>query len=274
MTRPDAADTSLIVTTYNWPRALSAVLETVRRQNVLPGEVLVADDGSGPETRQMLERTRDGFPCPLEHIWHPDEGYQVARIRNRAATAARGGYLIFIDGDCLLRPDFIERHIQLGREGHFVAGNRVLLTPEFTGEVLDSALDITRRSPLSISRSDVNRRWSLMRLPMGWLRRAMPRRWKGVMTCNLGLFTSDFLATNGFEEHFEGWGYEDSDLAVRLHHLGIRRISGRFAVTVLHLWHQTNRSSLEESNWARLQETIHSDRIRAVQGIEQSQVQR
>lgn len=264
---PAIEGVSLVITTYNWPRALGAVLRSVRRQTVPPAEVLIADDGSGPETAELISRMQREFPCPLIHVWHPDEGYQVARIRNRAAAKASAGYLVFIDGDCLLRPDFIAGHMALRRPGHFVAGNRVLLSPEYTGEVLSRELDITTLSPFQFSRKRLNRRWSLARLPMGWLRHAMPWRWKGVMTCNLSLYRSDFVTVNGFEETFTGWGYEDSDLAVRLHHHGVRRISGRFAVTVLHLWHRTNRSSLEESNWARLQETIASDRVRAQRGM-------
>ncbi len=269
MKRLSGADVSLIVTTYNWPEALKAVLDSIHAQTILPREVVVADDGSGEETRALVERERAVFPCELVHVWHPDEGYQVARIRNRAAQRASGDYLVFIDGDCLLRPDFLRRHVDLARPRRFVAGNRVLLTPGFTETALNGDDDVTRWSPFDFSRGDVNRRWSLVRLPMGGLRYVLPWRWKGVITCNMALYHADFTAANGFEEQFEGWGYEDSDLAVRLHHLGVRRTSGRFAVTVLHLWHRSNKSSLEKSNWARLQETINSDRVRAIRGIDQ-----
>ena len=169
-----AGDTSLIITTYNWPEALGAVLNSVRHQAVLPREVLIADDGSGEETRELIAQLAPEFPCQLRHIWHPDEGYQVARIRNLAAEQSTGDYLIFIDGDCLLRADFIQQHLALRRTAHFVAGNRVLLTPEYTEEVLSTGLDITAWSPFRFSRTHVNRRWSLLKLPMGWFRHSMP----------------------------------------------------------------------------------------------------
>ena len=82
------------------------------------------------------------------------------------------------------------------------------------------------------------------------------------------MFTSDFVHCNGFEERFEGWGYEDSDLIVRLLHAGLHRISGRFAVTVVHLWHNTNKNTLQKENWDRLKETLGGDRQRAILGLD------
>ena len=260
---------SLILTTYNWPEALSAVLDTIRAQRQIPLEVLIADDGSSESTRQCIARYRRDFPCPVIHVWHEDHGYQAAKIRNKTVERATGDYLIFLDSDCLLRPDFVECHARLARPGHFVAGNRVLLSEAYTREVLAQNIKVTDRSPFSFRRDQVNRRWSMLNLPMGVFRRLRPRSWKGVKACNMSMYRADFIAANGFEENFEGWGYEDSDLIVRLLNAGLRRTSGRFATTVIHLWHSSNKSLLEEGNWIRLQETIKSARHKAVKGLEQ-----
>ncbi len=260
---------SLVMTTYNWPEALAAVLDTVASQQQLPHEVLIADDGSDATTRDLINRYQHKFPCPIVHIWHEDCGYQPAKIRNKAVASATGNYLVFIDSDCLLRPDFILQHSRLSRPEHFISGNRVLLSQAYTDQVLKQNIDVVGLKPFSLTSEQVNRRWSLLPIPMGLLRNMFPRSWKGVKTCNMSLYADDFIACNGFEEKYEGWGYEDSDLAVRLLRSGLRRISGRFSVTVIHLWHNTNKSSLEEANWNRLKETLGSNRQRANAGLDQ-----
>jgi len=262
-------DASLITTTYNWPEALEAVLKSVARQRLMPREVVIADDGSGPATRETIDRIGKDFPCPIKHIWHEDNGYQAAMIRNKAVAAAEGDYLIFLDSDCILRPDFVFQHLRLGRPSHFVAGNRILLSESYSSEVLAQGIDLASKSPFSFSREQVNRRWSMLPLPMGPLRHVLPNTWKNVKACNMSMFREDFVRVNGFEERFEGWGYEDSDLIVRLLNTGSRRISGRFATTVYHLWHNSNKSQLEEGNWRRLQATVKNGGLTAERGIDQ-----
>src|SRR5688572_29442064 len=123
---------TLIIPTYNWPEALAAVLATVRAQRVPPGEVLVADDGSRPETGALVEREARDFPVPLRHLWQEDRGFRKSRILNTAIAAARGEYLIQVDGDMLLHPAFVASHLHFARPGHFLQGGRVLLGPEAT----------------------------------------------------------------------------------------------------------------------------------------------
>lgn len=265
--------TSLIITTYNWPEALAAVLDTIVRQDRLPYEVVIADDGSKSPTKRVIEQYQRDFPVPLHHVWHPDRGYQAAKIRNKAVMRASGDYLVFLDSDCLLRSNYIEQHQNLARPDHFISGNRVLLSQAYTEKVLSQHIDVTEMKPFDFSTQDVNRRWSLLPIPMGALRHVKPRSWKGVKACNMSMYTKDFLKANGFEEQFEGWGYEDSDLIVRLLNNGVTRISGRFAVTVIHLWHHTYKSLEEEGNWKRLQRTIADGRHTAIRGINQYNTQ-
>src|SRR5579871_5870564 len=100
------ASNSLIIATYNWKEALALVLATVRAQSVLPGEVLVADDGSRDDTRALVEREAATFPVPLRHCWQEDSGFRKSRILNEAFARAAGEYLIEIDGDMLVHPEF------------------------------------------------------------------------------------------------------------------------------------------------------------------------
>jgi glycosyltransferase involved in cell wall biosynthesis len=263
---------SVIVTTYNRSDALRAVLAGLAAQLDRGFEVLVADDGSRDDTRQLVERTTAEFPVRLAHVWQRDDGFRAGAARNRAAAAALGEYLVFLDGDCVPRPDFVAQHRALAEPGWMVAGNRILLSEEFTRRVLAQSLPIetwsTAQWRAAKARGDINRTLPLARLPLGALRKVAARRWQRVRTCNLGVWTADFRVVNGFDEAFAGWGFEDSDLAVRLLNARIGRKEGAFATGVLHLWHRENDRRHEGTNWERLQGRIRSGETRAAIGLE------
>ncbi|MDH4181578.1 MAG: glycosyltransferase family 2 protein [Betaproteobacteria bacterium] len=253
---------SVIVTTYNRPDALRAVLDGLAAQDDRGLEVIVADDGSRSDTRELVEAVRSSAPLRVHHVWQEDRGFRAGAARNRAFERAAGEYLLFLDGDCIPRPDFIARHRALAERGWMVAGNRALLSEAFTRTAL------LERSPLHAwtmpdwraakHRGDINRTLPLASLPLGPLRKLAADRWQRVRACNLGVWSSDFASVGGFDETFEGWGFEDSDLAVRLLNAGVRRKEGAFATGVLHLWHRENDRRHEGRNWDLLQERIRS----------------
>lgn len=264
---------SVIVTTYNWPSALDRVLNALSVQNYAQLEVIVADDGSTDETAELIHAWRATFPFPLIHCWQSDEGFRAAMIRNRAVAMAQHDYLIFIDGDCVMFPSFVSNHIALAEKGWFVAGNRVLLNRVFTEKVLKNALSIHRWSFLKWMRARLlkscNRLLPLCSLPIGPLRKLKPLKWQGAKTCNLGMWRDDFLKVNGFDEDFEGWGFEDSDCVIRLQRANIYHKSGKFSIPVLHLWHPETARDNANENAKRLELTQHSSSIQAIKGVEQ-----
>jgi len=264
---------SVIVTTYNRPDALRAVLRSLAVQTNKAFEVLVADDGSRDETALAIAEEARDFPVPLVHLWQEDDGFRAAAARNMAVAASRGDYLVFVDGDCVLRPDFVALHRALAEPAWFVAGNRVLLSKDFTAKALQTPIvelhGDSRLSWLGRRFSGAINRWlPLCFIPGQAWRKRQPQRWQGARTCNLALWRSDFDAINGFDEAFRSWGHEDADLAIRLLHAGVQRKDGRFATAVLHLWHHENdRSNLAE-NERRLAAIIASERRRAEVGID------
>jgi len=262
---------AVIVSTYERPDALDAVLRSLAEQTYRRFEVVVADDGSGPDTRELVERRAQESDLELRHVRQEDRGYRLATIRNRAAAATEQPYLIFLDGDCLVRPDYVERHASLAEAGRFVHGSRVRLDPGLSQfATTREATAIGRWSAVrwlgEWLRGRVDRFTPLLRVPLGPLRRVSPRRWRGVKGCNLALWRSDFLAVNGFDEGFEGWGFEDNDLVVRLIRNGVRRKEGRYAVPVLHLWHETR--SPDAASRERFERRLRSDAIGAARGID------
>jgi len=263
---------SVIVTTYQRPRALDRVLASLAEQEVAPAEIIVADDGSGPETAALLRAWQDRMPCPLRQVWQENAGFRAAAIRNRAVAMATGDYLIFLDGDCLTFPDFIWRHRALAEPGFLVMGNRILCSPALTEQIEAGSAMPLRWSGLAWlqarGRGEVNRIFPLARLPGPVWRTLRPWRWRGVRTFNLAVWRADFARVNGFDEIFQGWGHEDADLAVRLMRSGVRRKDGLFALPVLHLWHRPSDRSQEVGNRQRLEERIASGQVRAGRGLD------
>jgi glycosyltransferase involved in cell wall biosynthesis len=262
---------SVVVTTYNRPDALRAVLDGLAAQTDRGFEVLVADDGSRDDTRALVQATSAAFPVRLAHVWQEDRGFRAGAARNRATMQAQGDYVVFLDGDCIPRPDFVARHRGLAERGWMVAGNRVLLSEAFTRVALHERLPLHAWSVAqwraAARRGDINRTLPLARLPLGSLRKLGATRWQRVRTCNLGVWADDFLHVGGFDETFEGWGFEDSDLAVRLINAGIRRKEGAFATGVLHLWHRENDRRHEGRNWELLQQRLRSGETRPARGL-------
>jgi glycosyltransferase involved in cell wall biosynthesis len=263
---------SVVLTTYNRPDALRLALLALADQTQLPNEVIVADDGSTQETQDLIAQLQTQLPYSLKHVWQADNGFRAAKIRNKAVLASQSDYLIFLDGDCVPFPDFITQHSQLAEENWFVSGHRILLSEQFTHTVLAESLSVHHDTPLQYLQHyfsrHTNRLFPLLRLNLNILRKAHAKRWQGVKSCNLGLWKKDFIAINGFDESFTGWGYEDSDLVIRLIRSHILRKSGKYAIPVIHLWHTQNDRSQEAVNLNLLKQSEKSSHTRAKIGID------
>lgn len=263
---------SVIVTTYNWPLALKLCLDSLYAQSDKSFEVIIADDGSNADNLASAQIFCANSPVPLRYVHHEDLGFRAGTIRNKAVAQSQGEYLLFVDGDCVLLPHFIARHRKLAEQGYFVPGNRVLLSQIYTQVVIADQLPLHKKSLVEFLelflQKKINRVTSFLDLPLGFFRRLQSKKWQKAMTCNLGVWKSDFIRVNGFDELFEGWGFEDSDLVIRLIHAGIKRKEGRFAVPVLHLWHPHYDKSKQALNYQRLLERLQQhDFIQAKRGV-------
>lgn len=263
---------AVILTTYNRPDALDAVLNAFNAQTDREFEIVVADDGSDYSTALAVEQFKQRTDIKVSHIWHEDKGFRAGAIRNRAVDSTDAEYIIFSDGDCIPLVNFVEAHRRLAETKWFVAGNRILLEKEITESILNNDLPVykwPKTKWLSLFRQgNINRLIPVLSLPLPSFVRKMPARsWKGVMTCNLAVWRGDFMHVNGFDESYQGWGLEDSDLVIRMIRAGIRHKSARFSAPVFHLWHSVNDRTKMDLNRALLDDLIHSDRILAEDGI-------
>lgn len=228
---------SLCISTYNWPGALHLTLQSVLQQTVLPFEVLIADDGSKDETRMLIERFTATSPIPVQHIWQPDDGFRLAQIRNRAFAAAKGDYIVQVDGDLLLHPQFIADHLRMAVRGTFVCGSRALLDQTHSRSLIDSG---TLRYP-SLFNSALSKKHNAIHSPLlcrfNYLMQRGFDQYKYVLGCNMAFWRDELLKVNGYNEDFVGWGKEDNDLTVRMMNAGVQLRFIKFGGIVYHLWH-------------------------------------
>ncbi|AND70199.1 glycosyl transferase family 2 [Dyella thiooxydans] len=254
---------SVAVITYNWPQALGLVLRALARQTELPHEVIVTDDGSHDDTRQLLERVARDYPVRLVHLWQPDDGARMSRARNRAIAAAQGDYLVLLDGDMVAERHFIADHRAFARPGCFVQGSRVLTDEALTRRMICGELD----QPGFFERG-IERRRHTLRLPLVARLYARPgHKQRGIKSCNMGFWRDDLLRVNGFNEAMTGWGREDTELAIRAFHAGLSRRDVRFSALATHLYHPTRKCIVDNPNDRVVEDTRARNLVRCEMGV-------
>jgi len=261
---------ALAITTYERPDALAAVLASVARQRVAPDEIIVADDGSGEPTRTLIRDFAARHPVPVRHVVQPHQGFRLTRLRNLAIAASSCDYLVFIDGDMLLHPQFIVDHRRLARPGYFTQGVRVHADAHLTARLI---ADPARWPGLFARGLGGLRRTYLLHAPAASA--AARRLANGIVAikgCNQAFWRADLERVNGFNERMVGWGPEDKELCARLVNVGVRRQTLLFGGIACHLHHPAAaRGSLPE-NLAVLAETRGQRRVRCEPGLDGHQI--
>jgi glycosyltransferase involved in cell wall biosynthesis len=266
---------SVIVSTYNQPRALERVLWGYSVQTQRNFELVVADDGSGPETRALIERMRAETGLDILHVWHEDAGFRKSEILNRAIVASGGNYLVFTDGDCIPRADLIGAHRRLAEPGRYLAGGYLKLPAAASEQIGVDDVCAGRAADLAWLRRQ------------GWRpgRRALRligyRRLAALFDLvtptaahfhgnNASTWRDAILAVNGFEGEM-GYGGLDRALGYRLTNLGVRGKQIRHRAICMHLHHERpyKRPEVVRRNRRILADIRRNREIRARMGIEQ-----
>lgn len=248
---------SVIVATYNQPDYLTRVLDGLLLQKTPPHEILVADDGSGPETAAVVHAAAAKSPVRVIHVRQEDRGFRLARIRNKAIRRSTGDYLVMLDGDSVPDPYFVNDHLRLAEKGCFFQGKRLLIGQEASRDFTAGRIGTLSGRIGLLFRRDTGNRHHLIRLTGAPSFRS--RSLSGVRGCNMGFFRADLAAVNGFNEDFEGWGREDSELAVRLFRHGLRKKTHPFMAICYHLWHASEDRSRLSANDDLLAKAMASD---------------
>lgn len=256
---------SLIITTYNWPEALNLVLASVRGQSHPPNEVIIADDGSKKSTQDLIRYQQKTFPIPLIHSWQQDNGFRLARSRNKAIARSTSDYIIMIDGDMILHPHFVRDHCKAAKGGQFIQGRRTLLT-----KALSQIAFNTQLTHFSSFHRGIKNKINSLRIP--WLSSPISHCFSkqschSVRGCNMSMWKDDLFLVNGFNEEFVGWGREDSEFVLRLLNNGIKRYDLRLAGVAYHLYHPEQARDQLKENDRLLDEAIASRPMRCKRGL-------
>ena len=252
---------SILLATYNWPQALKLCLESLETQSDRDFEIIIADDGSTDSTKEVINTFQAQSSISITHLWQEDQGFRKTKILNQAIEHARGDYLVFLDGDCIVQPDFVAQHRALSQKGFLVTGSRVLLNEQLTQELITSGhwdYNIFKSKLLKYRLTNqINKYWPLkMKLGNGYWREYKKFVWRRIKGCNMACWKADAKAIDGFDETMTGWGHEDADFVFRLQHDKIKRKSGSWATEVLHLFHKIQDQSKAAENARRVREKI------------------
>lgn len=243
-----ALRTTVIVCTYNNPRALELVLAAVGRQTVTDFDIIVADDGSRDDTRAVVDRFRTSVRQEVTHLWHPDEGMRRGTMANKAILAARGEYLVFLDGDCIPPPHWLAAHLASAERGWFVVGGKVLMSERLTAELFAGRVDARRLWRPTLWWLDIqkSRRLFTGSIPLWrdlWNRNHQQRcSWIGE---DSSTFAEHLRAIGGFDERFKLL-WDDADTGRRLIAAGFKGRSIRYLAPTLHLEHGRSYRSKED----------------------------
>jgi glycosyltransferase involved in cell wall biosynthesis len=258
--------TALIVTTYERPDALAAVLGSARRQTRPPDEIVIADDGSGPATQALVSEFAAHSSIPVRAVSQPHAGFRLTRLRNLAIAATRADYLVFVDGDMVLHPEFVADHVQFAQRGCFTQGVRVHADAALSrGLILDPGL---RLHPWSRGLGALRRAYLLHARPLSTLARRLANGIIAIKGCNQAFWREHLVRVNGFNEAIEGWGPEDKELIARLRNAGVRRQTLLFGGIAVHLHHPPASRAALPANLAILQRTVEERSVHCARGLD------
>lgn len=258
--------TSLLVSTYNRPAALKLCLQSVLAQTQLPDEIVIADDGSGAPTRAVVVAMQQQSKVPIVHVWHEDDGFRLAAIRNKALIASNGNYIIQVDGDLILHRHFVRDHVRFAKRGQWLKGNRAMLSESITNKLEHLGQEFPKHiffQPGIVKRKTL--------LPLSFFIRPIAHLfpYKGVLGGNMSYWREDAMKVNGFDEHFEGWGKEDDDFVHRLMRIGVKPAQLFFAAHCYHLHHPEADRSKFRTNQKLLEKRDQLGAVLATKGIQQ-----
>lgn len=266
---------SLIIAVYKNIKSLDLILDALEKQTYYPDEIIIAEDGEFPELKTFLKNK--AIP-QLVHITQEDLGWRKGRSLNNAIQKATGDYLIFIDGDCIPHPRFIEGHIDVSEPSFVACGKRAELGEGISSMIYDKKLDPQKLMTSFLSNIIPLHKDGVRHYEEGvYLSSKNPlyklvknRNVRYIIGCNFSCYKEDFLKINGFDEDYKKPSVgEDIDLGWRFRGLGIQLRSCRNTANVYHLWHKKNfdRSTLKEND-AILEKNFAVNRYVCRNGIE------
>jgi glycosyltransferase involved in cell wall biosynthesis len=254
---------SLIVSTYNWKEALELTLLSVLNLTVLPDEVIIADDGSTNDTKELIDIYREKMPIPLIHVWHEDKGFRLAEIRNRAIKVAQGNFICQIDGDIILHPKFIEDYKKIIEPGYYYRGSRVKLSKELSQKLITN-----KQVEIPFFTKGIENRFNSFRNPILHKIMSKPKKeYINALGCNMGFWKSDLIEINGYSNNLVGWGHEDEELCVRLINLGVQKKRIKHKAIAYHIYHKVQEPGVGDEHFEIIEKLANNGGVKTANGL-------
>lgn len=237
----ERAQVSVIISTYNQPEWLRKVLWSYEIQTYKDFEIVLADDGSNHKTKKVVNDFKEGSALRIKYVWQEDLGFRKTKILNQAILKASSDYLIFTDGDCIARNDFVETHWSKRSAGVALSGGYYKLNEEVSKSIQkehifsQECFNFNWLSNQGQKRDFKANKLSRSKLKTEFLNTVTPTKatFDGM---NVSCFKKDILAVNGFDERMQ-YGGEDREVGERMMNNGIRFKQIRYSAICLHLWH-------------------------------------
>jgi len=232
---------SVIISTYNAVEWLKKTLWSYTVQTTKDFEIVIADDGSGPETKECIEDFTKTLPVPIIHVWQEDDGFQKSRILNKAIKACNADYILMSDGDCIAKNDFVEQHLKHKEPGYFLSGGYFKLPLDISKQITQedienqTCFDISWLKERGLQSSFKNNKLTATGATASILNYVTPTNasWNGH---NASGWKEDILAVNGFDERMQ-YGGQDRELGERMINMGFKSKQIRYSALCLHLDH-------------------------------------
>lgn len=265
---------SVIMSTYNAEAWLEKVLIGFSVQTERDFEIIIADDGSRAATKELLDKLREEISIPIVHVWHEDNGFQKSQILNKAIVASNSDYLIFTDGDCIPRKDFVEVHLSYREQGYFLSGGYFKLPMDISQLILKEDIQQQRCFELNwlkskgLKDSFKNNKFTAKGKLASFLNWITPTKatWNGH---NASGWKKDLVAINGFNQEMQ-YGGQDRELGERLFNYGLKSKQIRYSAICVHLDHKRGYVNEEtwKKNYAIRKNTVENKVVRTPIGID------
>jgi len=242
---------SVIFSTYNSEEWLEKVIIGFSVQTFKDFEIIIADDGSRETTKALIDKLKLEIDIPIIHVWQEDNGFQKSQILNKAIIASTTDYLIFTDGDCIPRKDFVETHHKYREKGYFLSGGYFKLPMDISKAitkediVLQRCFDLQWLKSQGLPSSFKNLKLTVSGWISNFLNKVTPTNasWNGH---NASGWKADLVAINGFNQEMQ-YGGQDRELGERLFNLGLKSKQIRYSAICVHLDHK--RGYVNEETW-------------------------
>lgn len=235
---------SLIVAVYKDYQAIELILSALCNQTTKDFEVIIAEDNDSSEMKAIVERYSNQLE--IKHHFQDDDGIRKSIAQNSAASLAEGDIVIFIDGDCVPYPNFIENHLKLSQKGRVLSGKRLNLGPDFSRKIRDAEMTSDTLAsrfllllPAIAKDCQEGHVEAGLNVSYDWFKKILPLKDTSLLGCNFSCYTEDFKAINGFDESYRDTAIaDDTDIEWRLRAYGLKVSSVKFYANVIHLYHE------------------------------------